>query len=106
MLITELRTQWLNLNSTPTEQANVSSQLNVALNTLFVAISENYPTRYANILYQELFDEIVGIENRIAMAKLDYNDAVTVYNIALATFPGSMVGGMFGLAPMQLYSGG
>lgn len=86
--------------------SSVSSQLNVALNTLFVAISENYPTLYASVLYQELFDEVVGAENRVTMAQLDYNDAVTEYNTALATFLGGMVGGVFGLAPMQLYSGG
>jgi LemA protein len=103
LLITELRTQWLNLNNSPSEQANVSSELNVALNTLFVAIQENYPTLYAAVLYQELFDEITGTENRIAAAKLDYNDAVTAYNTALQTFPGNLIGGMFGLLPMQLY---
>jgi LemA protein len=102
-LITSLRTQWLNLNGSPSEQANISSQLNVALNTLFVAIQENYPTLYASTLYLSLFDEITGTENRIAMAKLDYNDAVTAYNTNLATFPGNWVGGMFGLSPMTLY---
>ena len=104
--ITELRTQWLNLNGSPTEQANVSTQLNLALNTLFVAISENYPTLYASTLYQDLFDEITGTENRITMAKLDYNDAVTAYNTALQTFPGNVIGGMFGLETMPLYLAG
>jgi LemA protein len=103
--ITELRTQWLNLNNSPSEQANISSQLNMEFNTLFVAIQENYPTLYADILYQALFDEITGTENRITQAKLDYNDAVTAYNTALLQFPGNLWGGMFGLTPMQLYAG-
>ncbi|TFG31119.1 LemA family protein [Candidatus Thorarchaeota archaeon] len=103
--ITELRTQWLNLNGSPSDQANISSQLNVEFNTLFVAIQENYPTLYADVLYQELFDEITGTENRITQAKLDYNDAVTAYNTALMQFPGNIWGGMFGLTPMQLYAG-
>ena len=102
-LIVTLRTQWLNLNGSPSEQANVSSELNDALTTLFVAISESYPTLYASVLYQELFDEITGTENRITMAKLDYNDAVTAYNTQLAQFPGNIVGSMFGLQPMTLY---
>ena len=105
-LITELRTQWLSLNGTPSEQANISSQLNMAFNTLFVAIQENYPTLYADLLYQELFDEITGTENRITQAKLDYNDAVTAYNTKLATFPGNLIGGMFGMQPMILYASG
>jgi len=105
-LITELRTQWLSLNGTPSEQANISTQLNQAFSTLFVAIQENYPTLYADILYQELFDEITGTENRITQAKLDYNDAVTNYNTKLATFPGNLIGGWFGLSPMILYASG
>jgi len=103
--ITELRTQWLNLNSSPSAQANISSQLNMEFNSLFVAIQENYPTLYASTLYQYLFDEITGTENRITQAKLDYNDAVTAYNTQIAQFPGNIVAGMFGLSPMQLYAG-
>lgn len=105
-LIVALRSQWLSLNGTPSEQANISSQLNLAFNTLFVAIQENYPTLYADILYQELFDEITGTENRITQAKLDYNDAVTIYNTKLATFPGNFIGGIFGFEPMILYASG
>lgn len=104
-LITALRTQWLSLNGSPSEQANISSQLNLAFNTLFVAIEENYPLLQADTLYLGLFDEITGAENRITMAKLDYNDAVTAYNTKIATFPGFLVAGMFGLEPMNLYGG-
>jgi LemA protein len=98
-LLTELRTQWLNLNQSPSEQANVSSQITLELNSLFVAIQENYPTLYADILYQSLFDEITGTENRITQAKLDYNEAVAAYNTAIATFPGML----FGMLPMNYY---
>jgi LemA protein len=105
-MITTLRTQWLNLNNSPSEQANISSQLNVAFNTLFLSIQENYPTLYASSLYQDLFDEITGTENRITQAKLDYNDAVTAYNTRLASFPGNFVSSMFGLTPLQLYGTG
>lgn len=103
--ITTLRTQWLNLNNSPSAQANISSQLNVEFNTLFVAIQENYPSLYASTLYLGLFDEITGTENRITQAKLDYNDAVTAYNIMIAQFPGSLIAGWFGLEPMILYAG-
>jgi LemA protein len=103
-LIVTLRTRWLELNGSVNAQVNVSSQLNTALNTLFVAISENYPTLQASILYQNLFDEITGTENRITQAKLDFNDAVTQYNVMLATFPGNMFGALFGFSPMNLYA--
>ncbi|TFG33566.1 LemA family protein [Candidatus Thorarchaeota archaeon] len=104
--ITELRTQWLNLNNSPSEQANISSQLNIEFDVLFIAIQEDYPTLYASELYQDLFVEITSTENKIAMAKLDYNDAVTAYNTKLAQFPGNIVAGMFGLQPMILYASG
>jgi LemA protein len=103
-LITTLRTQWLTLNGSVNKQVNVSSQLNTALNTLFVAISENYPTLQANILYQSLFDEITGTENRITQAKLDFNDAVTNYNVMIGTFPGNIFRSLFGFSPMNLYA--
>jgi len=102
--ITALRTQWLNLNGSPSDQANVSTQLNIQLNSLFIAVQENYPTLYASTLYISLFDEMTGTENRITQAKLDYNDAVTAYNTKIATFPGNMVAGIFGLEPMILYA--
>jgi len=102
--LTSLRTQWLILNGSPSEQANVSTQLNLQLNSLFIAVQENYPTLYASALYIGLFDEITGTENRITQAKLDYNDAVTAYNTKIATFPGNLDAGMFGLQPMILYA--
>lgn len=103
--ITALRTQWLDLNSSPSDQANISTQLNIELNSLFVAIQESYPTLYASTLYIGLFDEITGTENRITQAKLDYNDAVTAYNTMIAQFPGALIAGWYGLAPMNLYAG-
>jgi LemA protein len=103
-LIVTLRTQWLQLNGSVSEQVNVSSQLNTALNTLFVAIAENYPTLQASVLYQNLFDEIAGTENRITQAKLDFNDAVTRYNLMTQTFPGNVFAPLFGFSPMNLYA--
>jgi LemA protein len=103
-LLVELRTQWLNSNGSPSVQANISTQIDTAIQSLFVAIAENYPDLEADTLYIGLFDEITGTENRITMAKLDYNDAVTAYNTKLAMFPGNWIGGMFGMIPMELYS--
>ena len=105
-LLVQLRTQWLASNGSPSVQANISTQIDTAIETLVLAIAESYPDLQADVLYIGLFDEITGTENRITMAKLDYNDAVTAYNTNLATFPGNWVGGMFGLTPMELYSPG
>jgi LemA protein len=96
--------QWLNSNGSPSVQANISKQIDTAIETLVIAIQENYPDLQADTLYIGLFDEITGTENRITMAKLDYNDAVTAYNTKHAKFPGNWIGGMFGLILMELYS--
>jgi LemA protein len=103
-LITNLRTQWLQLNGSVNEQVNASSQLNTALSTLFLAVSERYPTLQASLLYQNLFDEITGTENRITQSKLDFNDAVTRFNVALNTFPGNIVGAVAGFTSLNLYA--
>jgi LemA protein len=103
-LITTLRTQWLQLNGSVNQQVNVSSQLNTAFHTLFLAVSERYPTLQASLLYQNLFDEITGTENRITQSKLDFNDAVTSFNVALTTFPGNLVGAVAGFTPLTLYA--
>ncbi len=102
-LIIQLRTQWLNSNRSVMQQVNISTYLNQALSTLFSAVAENYPSLKADTLYQSLFDEITGTENRITMAKLDYNNMATAYNTALAGFPGNMIGPIFGLKKMPLY---
>ena len=49
-------------------------------------------------------DEIAGTENRITQSKLDFNDAVTRFNVALNTFPGNVVGSVAGFSPLNLYA--
>jgi LemA protein len=63
------------------------SQLSGALGRL-IAVSEAYPDLKANQNFLALQSQIEGTENRIAVARRDYIEAVRVYNTELRTFPG------------------
>jgi LemA protein len=62
-------------------------QLTGALGRL-LAISENYPDLKSNQNFLALQSQLEGTENRIAVARKDYIEAVRVYNTTLKTFPG------------------
>jgi LemA protein len=53
-----------------------------------LAISENYPDLKSNQNFLALQSQLEGTENRIAVARRDYIEAVRVYNTTLKTFPG------------------
>lgn len=63
------------------------SQLSGALGRL-LAISENYPDLKSNQNFLALQSQLEGTENRIAVARRDYIEAVRLYNTELRTFPG------------------
>ena len=63
------------------------SQLSGALGRL-IAISENYPDLKSNQNFLALQSQLEGTENRIAVARRDYIEAVRAYNTELKTFPG------------------
>ena len=55
-----------------------------------LAISENYPDLKSNQNFLALQSQLEGTENRIEIARRDYNAAVQDYNTELVTFPGSL----------------
>ena len=61
-----------------------------------MVVVENYPDLKASENFINLQDELAGTENRIAVARKDYNDAVKSYNTAIKKFPGNIFAGMFG----------
>jgi LemA protein len=65
---------------------NAQNQLTGALGRL-LAVSENYPDLKSNANFLALQSQLEGTENRIAVARRDYIDAVRAYNTALRTFP-------------------
>ena len=83
--------------STVEEKAAADSELTSALNRLLVIV-ENYPDLKASENFTQLADELAGTENRIAVARRDYNDAVKAFNTSIRKFPNSILAGIFGFS--------
>lgn len=69
-----------------------------------IAISENYPDLKANQNFMELQAQLEGTENRIAVARKEYNDAVKSFNIKVVTFPNNLLAGMFGFSQKEFFA--
>ena len=72
-------------------QADVRSALG-----RLIAVAESYPDLKANQNFIELQSQLEGTENRIAVARKDFNDAARRYNVAVRRFPSNLVAGLFG----------
>ncbi len=72
-----------------------NNELSGALSRLMVVV-ERYPDLKSNQNFMKLQDELAGTENRIAVERMRYNDAVKIYNQAIRSFPANFVAGMFG----------
>ena len=70
-------------------------ELGSALGRLMV-VSENYPTLKTNENFLGLQAQIEGTENRISVARNDFNDAVQQYNTKIRSFPANITAKMFG----------
>ena len=77
-----------------TDKANADSQLSGALSRLLVVV-ESYPDLKSSTNFRDLSVALEGTENRIAIARQDYNTAVTDYNTAIRRFPNSIISGVF-----------
>ena len=61
-----------------------------------LAISESYPDLKANQNFLELQAQLEGTENRITVARTDFNNAAKEFNTAIRRFPKNILAGMFG----------
>ena len=77
------------------EYQKAQGQLATALGKL-LAITENYPDLKANQNFLELQAQLEGTENRINVARKNFNDAAKAYNTAIRHFPKNILAGMFG----------
>ena len=82
----------------PTEMANAESQLNGALGRLLV-VAEAYPQLKSDQAFLRLQDELTGTENRVAVARTDYNNTVQQYNTYIRRFPASVTAKVIGSKP-------
>jgi len=81
---------------TAEEKAAANEAANGALGRLLV-VSESYPELKASQNFIQLSDELIGTENRIAVARIDYNTAVTAYNKKILSFPSNIFASSMGL---------
>lgn len=93
--VTEARTKLVNAKSVE-EKSNANDELTSSLNALMVVV-ENYPDLKSSENFIQLSDELAGTENRIAVARKDYNDVVKKYNTTIIKFPNNIIANMFGL---------
>ncbi|MDQ0430289.1 LemA protein [Planomicrobium stackebrandtii] len=84
------------------EQAEADAELSGALSRLLVVV-ENYPEIRSSENFQQLSDELAGTENRIAVARQDYNNTVSEFNRKARSFPGNMIAGVFGFDEKEYF---
>lgn len=89
------------------EKAEADTDLSTALSRLLVVV-ERYPDLKSNENFKNLSIQLEGTENRIAIARQDYNTAAEQYNTKRRRFPSNIVSSLFGFVEKPLYkvSGG
>ncbi len=87
---------------TPTDRMAANARMDVGLGRL-LAITENYPQLKANENFLKLQDELEGMENRIAVARLRYNSSLQDYNTYIGVFPNSLVARWAGIQRNNAY---
>ncbi len=86
----------------PAEKIAANGQLDGALGRL-LAIVENYPQLKSNENFLRLQDELAGTENRIAVERRRYNEAIQDYNTYIALFPNNIVASLSGFQRNDAY---
>src|SRR6516225_8080174 len=87
---------------TPADKIAANGQLDSALSRLLVIV-ENYPQLKSNENFMRLQDELAGTENRIAVERRRYNEAVQDYNTYISLFPNSLIAGFAGFIRNDAY---
>lgn len=81
---------------------NAQNGVTSALSKLLLVV-EKYPDLKANQNFQELQSQLEGTENRIAVARRDYNAVAKEYNTAVRKFPKNILAGMFGFEKKEYF---
>jgi LemA protein len=85
------------------QMANANAALSASLGRLMVSV-EAYPALKADQLFIRLQDDLTGTENRISVARNDYNQAVNAYNAYIRTFPTVITAKVTGAKPRKYFT--
>ena len=99
--VTDARSKLLNAN-TPGEKAAANDKLTESVNKLLMVV-ENYPELKADKNFLNLQDELAGTENRITVARNEYNESVENYNKTIKKFPKNIIAGMFNFEEKEYF---
>jgi LemA protein len=99
--VAKARTQYLNAQ-TPTDKIAASNQL-YGMEQKVLALAENYPQLKSNENFLRLQDELAGTENRIAVERKRYDDAIQAYNTYIGLFPNNIFAGWSGFKRNDAY---
>src|SRR5262245_6199548 len=118
--IADARSKILSPNATPEEKMAASNQMSEAARQAgllpagsggilgtggrFLSITEQYPQLKSDQSFLRLQDELAGTENRLAVARRDYNNAVTDYNTTRQKFPAVLIAGFLGFKDKPLFT--
>lgn len=69
-----------------------------------IAVAENYPDLKASAAYRDLLVQLEGTENRIQVARSDFNEAARPYNTKIQSFPTNLIAGMFGFTRIEPFT--
>lgn len=86
----------------PAAKGQADAELGGSLSRLLV-VMENYPAIKTDQNFRQLTDELAGTENRIAVARKDYNDAVQVFNAKIQSFPAVIYSRILGFGPKEYF---
>jgi len=99
--VTMARSAWAGAKTT-SEKVAAANQIEGALGRLMVVV-ENYPTLKASENFRALQDELAGTENRMAVARMRYNDAVQEYNTTAKRIPTVFFVNLFGFDREKIF---